>query len=307
MSLFDDMRAQLSEFRETDDKFGMLHARISRLTYKFEAPGPNMQSVREIIIPRSGHDIPARLYIPHGADEIGPLHVYYHGGGFVTCSLDSHDGICRRIALSSGHRVLSVDYRLAPQHAFPAAADDAERALVWAMAQTGDLYGIDGARLTIGGDSAGGNLAAYLAQKYRQDLAAQVLFYPLMQLAEKRPHNMGWQDRLELGAVALTYIDKTYVCGADVRETRLSPLFEQNLTGLPPAYILTCALDPLREEGRAYADRLRLSGVSVQHHHESAMPHGFLNFTRAFPPGRRIPIEVGEFLRRKMLKKESHA
>ncbi|WP_017932623.1 alpha/beta hydrolase [Robiginitomaculum antarcticum] len=307
MSLIDDMRAQLSQFRETDDKFGLVHARISRLTYKFETPGPNMQTVREITLPHNEYDIPARLYTPHGADEVGPLHVYFHGGGFVTCNLDSHDGICRRIALSSGHRVLSVDYRLAPQYAFPAATDDAERSLVWAMSQSGDAYGIDGTQLTIGGDSAGGNLAAYLAQKYRQDLSAQVLFYPLMQLSEKRPHIVGWQDRLELGAVALTYIEKSYVCGADVHDTRLSPMFESNLRGLPPTYILTCGLDPLREEGRAYADRLRLSGVSVQYHHEKSMPHGFLNFTRAFPPGRKIPVDVGEFLRRQMLQKDSHA
>ena len=306
MSLFDDMRAQLNQFRDTPDKVEKTHARIRKLTYKFEAPGPKMQTVRDISIPHGDAQIGARIYTPHDASELGPAHIYYHGGGFVACDLDSHDGICRRIALSSGHRVVSIDYRLAPVYPFPAATDDAERALVWAM-EDGEAYGIDGNCLTIGGDSAGGNLAAYLAQKYRRELAAQVLFYPLMQLAEKRPHTIGWQDRFEIGAVALTYIQAKYVCGADVNDTRLSPLFEKDLKGLPPAYILTTELDPLREEGRAYADSLRLSGVKVHHHHEKAMPHGFLNFTRAFPPGRKIPVDVGEFLRKQMIKKGCHA
>ena len=101
-----------------------------------------------------------------------------------------------------------------------------------------------------------------------------------------------------LGELALSYIEKAYVAGADVRDTRLSPMFETNLKGLPPAYVLTCELDPLRDEGRAYAANMATSGVHVTTHHEKLMPHGFLNFAKTFNPARRIPVEVGEYLRR---------
>lgn len=300
MSRLEDLKAQFAELKFGEDPVNKVHTRLRGLTRRFDMPGPEMQSVERFSIAHPDYDVPVWLFVPHGADEIGPCHVYLHGGGFVTCDVQSHEGLCRRMAMSSGHRVLSVDYRLAPQYPFPAGPDDCERALLWALERAGDR-GIDGGNITIGGDSAGGNMAAYLAQKYRRDLKAQVLYYPLMQLAEKRPVKKGWQDSFMLGEFALGYIDKAYVCGADFNDTRLSPLFEKNLKGLPPAYVLTCELDPLRDEGRAYAANMSNSGVEVKTHHEKAMPHGFLNFAKTFPPARTIPVEVGEFLRRACL------
>ena len=293
----DDLKAQWQNtFKNTDDAVYKIHNRIRKMTNQFDVAGPEMAKVEEIVISHAEYDIPAKLFVPHGAEQYGPCHIYLHGGGFVTCSVESHEGLIRRMALASGHKILAPDYRLAPRHPYPAGPDDAERTLVWAMSK-GEPYGIDPSKITLGGDSAGGNMTAYLAQKYRRDLRGQLLLYPLMQMAEKRPQNPGWQDSFMLGVAALSYIDKVYVKGADVLDPRVSPLFEDNLKGLPRAYVLTCELDPLRDEGRAYADKLASCGVEVERRHEKAMPHGFLNFSKAFPPGRTVPLEAGEFLR----------
>ena len=161
--------------------------------------------------------IPCRLYVPFGADEpSGACLIYIHGGGFVTCDIETHEGIARRLANGAVCRVLSVDYRLAPQHPYPAGPDDCEAVLKWALAGEGlDEYGIDPNNIAIGGDSAGGNMAAYLAQKYRDDIKSQILLYPLMQLMEFKPPKPGPQDWLQLGFMALKFIDEHYVAGAD--------------------------------------------------------------------------------------------
>ena len=161
-----------------------------------------------------------------------------------------------------------------------------------------DEYGIDPLLLAIGGDSAGGNMSAWLAQKYRKDLRAQILLYPLMQMVDMKPPKPGPQDVFQLGVVALTFIKKHYVVDADVNSTKVSPLFEKNLKGLPPAYILTCGLDPLRAEGRLYKEYLEAAGVAVNYVHEKAMPHGFLNFSKAFPKAKKLPLDTGAFLRK---------
>ena len=243
-------------------------------------------------------DVPVRLYEPHGlVDELGPTLIYIHGGGFVTCDLDSHDGICRRLASGANLRVLSVDYRLAPQCPFPSANEDCETVVDWVLAGHGELRGIDRTRLAIGGDSAGGTLTAYLVQQNPKAFRAQVLFYPLLQLVEHKPHTPGVQDMLGIGTVALRFIDEHYVQGADPHDPRLSPLFTEDLRGLPPTYLLTCGLDPLRFEGRAYADKLAAAGVRVETTYEKALPHGFLNFARAFKRAKTLPLEVADFVR----------
>jgi acetyl esterase len=118
-----------------------------------------------------------------------------------------------------------------------------------------------------------------------------------MQMLELKPQNPGPQDRLQLGFIALKFIEEHYLAGADKTSAKVSPLFEDDLQGLPPAYVLTAGLDPLRKEGRAYADKLRAAGTRVDYYHEKAMPHGFLNFARAFPSAKRVSIDVAEFLR----------
>lgn len=297
MSIFDDFKVQAQSYLARETRMRLLHDQAHSLAQKFGEPGPDMATAEDFTIAHTECDIPARLYTPFGAESLSPCHVFFHGGGFVVGSIDTHDALCRRLALSSGHKVLSVDYRLAPGYPYPAGPDDCERALLFAL-ERGLEKKIDGRNITVGGDSAGGNMAAYLAQKYRRRLRGQVLLYPLMQLREKTPHKPGWQDSLMLGYAALSFIEKAYVAGADVNEPRISPLFEVNLAGLPRAFVLTCDLDPLRAEGKAYADKLAAAGVSAQYHHIKNVPHGFLNFTKTFPAGRKAATDAGEFIRK---------
>jgi acetyl esterase len=293
----EELRAQLDKIKPRPEHVTTVHSKIRTLTRKFDMPGPEMREVHDFDVAQLAHPVPVRLYVPSAANRSnGACLVFLHGGGFTTCNVDSHDALCRRIANSANIRVLSVDYRLAPQYPFPAGPDDCENVLKWLLADGGKPYGIGPSLLAIGGDSAGGNMSAYLAQKYRKYLSAQVLLYPLMQMADIKPAKPGPQDALQLGVVALNFIRKHYVVEADVNSTRISPLFEKNLKGLPPAYILTCGLDPLRVEGKLYRDHLHANGVTVSHRHEKAMPHGYLNFARAFPNAKKLPLDVGDFL-----------
>ena len=298
------MKAQLEKFKFEPTQLADIHNNLRRMTNQFDTPGPDMRKVEDfnVEIDDSHLPVPVRLYVPHNASEgPGPTFIYFHGGGFVTGSIESHEGITRRIASGTGFRVLSVEYRLAPQFAYPAGPDDVEFVLNWALDGYGqDEWGIDRSNIAIGGDSAGGNMAAYLAQKYRDKLKAQILFYPLMQMVDFKPPKPGPQDWLQLGFMALKFIDEHYVADADPKETRLSPLFEEDLAKLPPAYVLTCGLDPLRDEGKLYADRMSVMGVPVEYWHEKMMPHGFLNFAKMFPKGRKIPLDAADFLRKYM-------
>lgn len=299
MSIADDLKAQLEKIKPKPEHIYSIHNKIRTLTNRFDAPGPEMRDIQDFDVHHQRFPVPVRLYVPKGASRgAGPCLIYLHGGGFVTCSIDSHEGICLRIAESAKIRVLSVDYRLAPQYPFPAGPDDCQHVLNWALSGGGIQHGIDPRRIAIGGDSAGGNMAAYLCQHYRKDIKAQILYYPLMQIAEVRPQKPGPQDMLQLGVVALNFIKKHYVVDADPYDVRISPLFENNLAGLPPTQILTCGLDPLRIEGRLYRDKLRACGVKVDYIHEKAMPHGFLNFSRAFAKAKTIPVASGAFLRK---------
>ena len=298
------MKAQLEKLRFEPTQIADIHNNLRRMTNQFDTPGPEMRKVHDFNIEDEEYDavVPVRLYVPHNAsEEPGPTFMYFHGGGFVTGSIESHEGITRRIASGTGYRVLSVEYRLAPQFPYTAGPDDCEFVLKWALEGYGqDEWGIDRNIIAIGGDSAGGNMAAYLAQTYRKRLKAQVLFYPLMQMVDFKPPKPGPQDWLQLGFMALKFIDEHYVADADPSETRLSPLFEEDLKGLPPAYVLTCGLDPLRDEGKLYADKLSAQGVAVEYWHEKMMPHGFLNFAKMFPKGRKIPLDAADFLRKYM-------
>lgn len=298
------MKAQLEKFKFEPTQVADIHNNLRRMTNQFDTPGPEMRKIQDFNIEDEAYDVPVpvRLYVPlNASEEPGPTFIYFHGGGFVTGSIESHEGITRRIASGTGFRVLSVEYRLAPQFPYPAGPDDCEFVLNWALEGYGqDEWGIDRQNIAIGGDSAGGNMAAYLAQKYRDKIKSQILFYPLMQLVDFKPPKPGPQDWLQLGFMALKFIDEHYVDGSDPNETRLSPLFEENLRDLPPAYVLTCGLDPLRDEGKLYADKMSTNGVPVEYWHEKMMPHGFLNFAKMFPKGRKIPLDAADFLRRYM-------
>ena len=297
----EELRAALEKLKPKPDQIYTIHNNMRRLTNQFDTPGPDMERIRDFNVPHDEFPVPVRLYEPKTAnDDVRTTLIYIHGGGFVTCSIQSHDGICRRIADSAGCRVLSIEYRLAPQFPFPAGPDDCEHVLNWVMNGEAREYGINPENIALGGDSAGGNMTAYLVQKYRDRIKAQILYYPLMQLVDVKPPNPGPQDNLQLGVMALKFIDQHYVKDADTQDTRLSPLFEENLAGIPPTYLLTCELDPLRDEGRAYADKLEAAGNLVTSYHAKALPHGFLNFGRAFKTARKIPIDTADFLREHM-------
>jgi acetyl esterase len=222
-----------------------------------------------------------RLYVPAAAPACGPLLVYFHGGGWVQGSVASHDSACRLLAHLSGVRILSVEYRLAPEHPFPAGAEDALAAYTQVAERHAEL-GADRARLALGGDSAGGNLAAVTAQAARADRelpapAFQLLIYPALDMSRKPDSRRLFGERFLLTEQSMSWYEDQYVPDPSQRsDPRVSPLLAAELAGLAPAYIATCLADPLRDEGEDYARRLREAGVPValQRH---PLIHGFFN------------------------------
>ena len=248
-----------------------------------EAAPPPIASRLDLSVQGPGGDIPLRLYTPHGAAEPGPALIYFHGGGFVIGTLNTYDAVCQRLAAVTGVRVLSVDYRLAPEHPFPAAVEDAFAVFDAAANDAFADQGVDALTLCVGGDSAGGNLAASVARERRDRVRFQLLIYPLLQLMETKKPKPRWQDGPLLAAATLSNIRKHYLVDADPADLRVSPLLANDLAGLPPAYILAAELDPLLDEGHAYADRLAISGVAVEHTLHKGVPHGFLNASKLIP------------------------
>jgi acetyl esterase len=240
----------------------------------------------EHVLAGPGGPLAARLYVPDEAPRRGPLLVYFHGGGWVQGSVASHGPACRLLAHLSGVRVLSVDYRLAPEYPFPAAADDALAAYAHVAAHAAD-FGADPARLAVGGDSAGGNLAAVTAQAVCAGSAGegppapafQLLLYPALDMSRKPDSRRLFGERFLLTEQSMSWYEDQYVPDPNRRgDPRVSPLLSADLAGVAPAYIATCLADPLRDEGEEYARRLREAGVRValQRH---PLIHGFFNQT----------------------------
>jgi acetyl esterase len=209
-----------------------------------------------------------------------PALVYYHGGGWVVGDLDTHDALCRHLANGAGCAVLAVDYRLAPEHKFPAAVEDAWAALEWA-AENAAALGIDRERLAVGGDSAGGNLAAIVSLMARNrggpHLCYQLLLYPALDFGMHFDSYRRFAEGYLLTRATMAWFTDHYLARpAEIDDWRASPLRARDMTGLPPALIVTAGYDPLRDEGAAYARRLVESGVSICHRHYSGQLHGFL-------------------------------
>jgi acetyl esterase len=260
-----------------------------------------MARVEELEVAGGAAPLAARHYVPEGLGEEAPLLVFFHGGGWVLGDLDTHDGICRLLAAGAGVAVLSVAYRLAPEHPFPAAVEDAFAAFAWAAANAAAL-GADPARIGIGGDSAGGNLAAAVSILARDGDAAmpamQLLLYPATDA-------VGGQRSRELFAdgFLLTRTD-TEVCeslylppGTDRRDPRISVLRAADLSGLPPAYVATAGFDPLRDEGEAYALRMREAGVPVVLRRHRGLIHAFASQTAISTGAAAATQEAAEALR----------
>jgi acetyl esterase len=255
--------------------------------------------VRDVIIPARNHTIPARIYTPPGQEGARagrlPILVYYHGGGWTIGSVTTYDSLCRGLARDSGAILVSVDYRLAPEHPFPAAVEDAHLALWW-VARNADDLGADVGRLAVGGDSAGGNLATVVALRARKEglpVAFQVLLYPGTDLTQTdRPsHEQYGQDHL-LTIRSIETFRRFYVPDErDWSRPEASPLLlaDDDLRRMPAALVMTAGCDPLRDEGEAYAHRLRAVGVAVDYRLEPGLTHGCLNLFNSalFPDAAR--------------------
>ena len=258
--------------------------------------------VEDRVIDSAAGALPVRVYEPRrDAGAQLPLLIYFHGGGFVIGNLDSHDSLCRRLADGAGCVAMSVDYRLAPEHRFPAAAEDAAAALDWAAENAAALGG-DGERFAVAGDSAGGTLAAVAAQHARDrgafDLRAQVLVYPALDPVGRHESGAAFADVFPIDKPTTDWFYRHYFGdGPAPDDPRAAPGRVADLAGLAPATVLTAGLDPLRDEGAAYARRLGAAGVPVDYECFEGTVHGFLGMGKALPHAERAIERVCANLR----------
>lgn len=263
------------------------------------APLP-MHEVRDVMIPTPDGDLPARLYRADARDA-DRLVVYFHGGGWVVGSIESADSACRFLARHSGASVLSVQYRLAPEHPFPAAPDDALAAFRFAVSRAAD-WGHDPGLIAVAGDSAGGNLAAVLCQDLRTaeetHPAFQLLFFPVTDLSTKHPSYAAFADGYFLTEKQMDWYRGHYLSGGQpATDPRVSPLLAEDLTGLPPAYVAVSGFDVLRDDGEAYARRMAAAGVRVALRRHDGLIHAFVNSTGVGSSSREAFLEACGALR----------
>lgn len=257
-------------------------AQLRRLTAGLGGGGIQGCEIRDICLPGPAGDIPARHYRPVDTDEPKPVLVFYHGGGFVLGDLDTHDAVCRLTCRDADAVVLSIDYRLAPEHPAPAALDDAYAAFRWAAQHATELGGIAG-RVAVGGDSAGGNLAAGVALLARADggpaPVLQWLLYPVTDMTARTRSRTLFAERYLLTRADIDWFTVNYVGCSSLEPTdpRVSPLLSPQLSGLPPALIALAGFDPLRDEGEQFAAALAQAGVSVDIRRMPSLTHGFIN------------------------------
>ena len=267
--------------------------------------GPESVVTEDRDVPGPGGPLPIRIYRPEGVER-PPILVFFHGGGFVVGSIDTHDRDCRLLAEGAAVMVVSVEYRLAPEHPAPAAGDDAIAALRW-VAEHADELGADGSRLAVGGDSAGGNLAAVTAMRVRDEggpaLALQLLVYPVVDMTPTL-ENVVYDSMLEnsegyfLTLADMVFFSECYVPeAADRRDPRLSPILAANHSDLAPAVVITCEYDPLRDQGIAYAKALAGAGVDVAHTDLEGAIHGVMTMSAFTAIGRRVADETAAAVR----------
>ena len=299
-ALLEMMDAQGAPPLEAEDPIEARNGRLEPMKMLGGEPDA-LGRVEDLSIPGPGGDLPVRVYASeHGG--IRPALVYFHGGGWVLGNLDTHDAVCRALAKESGAVVISVDYRLSPEHKFPSAVEDAHAATLW-VAANAERLGIDARRIAVGGDSAGGNMATVVALRFRDAggpaLASQVLFYPVTDLSslETASHReLG--DGYFLTGAAMDWFRGHYLASIDHKShPEVSPLLAPDLSGLPPALVITAEFDPLRDEGEAYAQRLQQAGVPVTATRYPGMIHGFVSMRGVLSGGRQAIQEAAQFVR----------
>jgi len=274
-------------------------AQAARLTPAFlDQFRPPVAEVADRTLDVDGRDIPARSYRPGTATPHGTL-VFFHGGGWAIGDLESHDIACRHLCNGLGMTVLSVDYRLAPEHPFPAGIDDAVAATRWALANVAELGG-DREQVLVGGDSAGGNFAAIVAQELRAErLAAQVLIYPATDASRPYPSADLFADGYYLDSASMTLFEDAYFTDpAMLTNPRVSPLLADDLSVLAPAVVVTAEFDPIRDQGDAYAAALAAAGTVVAHKQFPGLIHGFLNLGPFVPAAAAAIDETVELVRK---------
>ena len=258
-------------------------------------------SVQDLTIPHAERRIPIRVFTPAGDGPFGCL-MYFHGGGWVVCDLNTHDSVCRALARRAGAVVVAVDYALSPEHRFPAAVEDCYRACDWVAAGAARLR-VDPRRIAVGGDSAGGNLATVMCLKSRDEggpgLALQILVYPVTNLASLDTASYReFADGYYLTRAEMEWFRGHYLARAeDARNPYASPLLAPDLRGLPPALVITAECDPLRDEGEAYARRLAEAGVEVTCTRYAGMIHPFFSLGGTLRQGLRAIEQMAAAVR----------
>jgi acetyl esterase len=234
-------------------------------------------------------EIPVRIYTPFGKGPFGGL-IYFHGGAFVVGNLDTHDAICRDLTAGAGCVTISVDYRLAPEHKFPAAPEDCYAATRCAY-DIGKHFNVDPNRIAVGGDSAGGNLAAVVAQMARDRrcprIVFQLLMYPVTDAVNETPSQREFKDEFTISKADVDWSYGHYLSDTDRMNPYASPGLAKSFVGLPSAYVLTAEFDPLRDEGEAYAEVLRRASVKVKLKRYEGVCHGFVSFASVLDVGKR--------------------
>jgi acetyl esterase len=285
----------------------LLNAQQARLFYEMSAsildlPEPSMARVEDLRIPmRDGQSIKARLFAPYPNSHASPIPtlVYFHGGGFTIGSIQTHNVLCRELARIGHCAVISVDYRLAPEHRFPVATNDAWDALQW-VSKSAESMGLQANALAVGGDSAGGTLAAVCAIHARDaglKLALQLLIYPGTAARQETTSHNTYQTGFMLDKATVDWFFDHYIDAKDRDDWRFAPMLAERHDGLAPAWIGLAECDPLVDEGVAYADMLRLAGVKVDLEIYHGVVHGFVNMGRVIPEARQAHQDAGRALK----------
>ncbi len=271
---------------------------VDKMSEDGEAEPPEVAEVADGGFAGPASEIRFRRYRPIGAKAgLLPTLIYYHGGGFVIGNIETHDSTCRRLANKSRCQVISIDYRLAPEHPFPAPIDDGLAAFRH-IRDNAESFGADAARIAVGGDSAGGAMAAVVCQLCRdakeQGPAFQMLIYPATDSSKESASRKALAEGYFLSGALMTWFWEAYVPDedTDLADLRLSPLLAKDFTGLPPAFVLTAGYDPLRDEGRAYADKLIDAGVKTTYVNYPGTIHGFFSMTRFLKQGLKANDEA---------------